>query len=205
MPGAPNRPPETAGPPAPPVAPDPPELRVLRRLVPSRVALLLEMWKGAPPPELLGPFEKAEAAFRSADYAAAGTALDQLSIRFAEPRWPTLAEPFRRLRVPIPAPVPPQWDPDHGLPAEEKEARKQRRAAEEQLLLADACVAWATSRGVAVGDLGSSVASARGSLEGPGVPPAFYPAIDRIWRELHEKLPAPSRGARPGAGAVGAG
>ncbi|MGA8536079.1 MAG: hypothetical protein WB789_01645, partial [Thermoplasmata archaeon] len=96
------------------MVPETPERRALRRLAPSRVALRLDQWKGAPSPDLLTPFEKAEAAYTAGDYTAALQALDQLSIRFAEPRWPTLPEPFRRLRVPIPAPMPPHWDPEHG-------------------------------------------------------------------------------------------
>jgi hypothetical protein len=199
MPGAPNRPPEAAAAPAPRPAPDPPELRVLRRLVPSQVALLLDLWKGAPPPEVLGPFDRADAAFRASDFATATTALDQLSIRLAEPRWPTLPEPFRRLRVPIPAPTPPHWDPDHSVAPEEKEARKARRTAEDQLVLADGCVAWASAHGVSADGLSPAVESARAALAGPGVPPEFYPSVDRLWRELRERLPPPKRTSRPAA------
>jgi hypothetical protein len=199
MPGAPNRPPEPAAVPVPPPAPDPPDVRLLRRLVPSHVALLLESWKGGPPPEVLGPFERAEAAFGSADFAGAGTALDQLSIRFAEPRWPTLVEPFRRLRVPTPAPTPPHWDPDHGVPAAEKEARRARRTAEEQLELAAASVAWASAHGLPTADLAGLLASARSALAEPGVPPGFYRAVDPLWRELRTRLPRPQRGGKPAA------
>jgi hypothetical protein len=195
MPGAPNRPPEAAPAPPPPAAADPPEARLLRRLVPSHVALLQESWKGGPPAEVLGPFEKAEGAFRAADFATATTALDQLSIRFAEPRWPSLAEPFRRLRVAIPAPTPPHWDPDHGRSAEEKEARKARRTAEEQLALAEASIAWAAGHGLACGDLTAPLEAARAALSEPGVPPPFYEAVDRIWRELRGRLPPPQRAA----------
>jgi hypothetical protein len=192
MPGAPNRPPEAAA--APAVAkptPEPPELKVLRRIVPSQVALLQESWKGGAPPEVLAPYERADAAYRAGDYANASTGLDQLSIRFAEPRWPSLPEPFRRLRVPIPAPVPPHWDPDHGVSAEEKELRRARHAAEDQLALVDGCVGWASAHGVAVGDLPAVAATARAALAAPGVPSEFYPAVDRIWRALRESLPAP--------------
>src|SRR5208282_5581548 len=120
MPGAPNRPPEKA--PEAPTAPpfhETPGQKALRRLVPTRVALLLDTWKGAPSPELVGPFQKAEAAFAQVD--------------FAEPRWTTLPEPFRLLRVAIFAPMPPSWDPDHALPASEKDAKKARKTADEQL------------------------------------------------------------------------
>jgi hypothetical protein len=202
MPGAPNRPPEIAAAPAPPPTVDPPEAKLLRRLVPSHVALLQETWKGGAPPEVLAPFEKAEVALRASDFAGAGLALDQLSIRFAEPRWPSLAEPYRRLRVPIPAPTPPQWDPDHGVAADEKEARKARRVAEEQLALASACVGWAGTHGVPASDLAGPVESARAALAGPGVPPDFYASIDRIWRELRGRLPAPQRAGKPVAAAA---
>jgi hypothetical protein len=167
--------------------------------VPSHVALLQESWKGVPPSEVVAPFERAAAALRAGDLAAATTALDQLSIRFAEPRWPSLPEPFRRLRVAIPAPVPPHWDPDHGLAVVEKETRQARRTAEEQLVLADASVTWAAAHGVSVGELGSVVAAARTALENPGVPATFYPAIDRVWSELRERLPPPKVGARSAA------
>jgi hypothetical protein len=197
LPGAPNRPPEVAPAPAPPPTADPPEVKLLRRLVPAHVALLLESWKGGPPSEVVAPFERAATALRAGELPAATTALDQLSIRFAEPRWPSLPEPFRRLRVPIPAPVPPHWDPDHGLAAAEKEARQARRAAEDQLALAEASVAWAGTHGVPVGELGAVVASARTALEAPGVPTTFYPAIDRVWRELRQHLPPPKAGAKP--------
>jgi hypothetical protein len=196
MPGAPNRPPAAAAAPAPPPAPDPPQAKLLRRLVPSQVALLQDIWKGAPPAEVTAPFEKAEAAFRASDFAGAGAALDLLSIRLAEPRWPTLVEPFRRLRVPIPAPVPPHWDPDHGVPPAEKEARRARRVAEEQLALADASVAWASAHGVRAEDLAAMVGAARTALAGPGVPAEFYPAVDRIWGGLRERLPSPKGAAK---------
>ena len=196
MPGAPNRPPATTAAPASPPAPDPPQVKLLRRLVPSQVALLQDIWKGAPPAEVTAPFEKAEAAFRASDFAGAGAALDLLSVRLAEPRWPTLVEPFRRLRVPIPAPVPPHWDPDHGVPPAEKEARQARRAAEEQLALADASVVWASAHGVRADDLTAWVASARTALAGPGVPSEFYPAVDRVWGALRERLPSPKGTAK---------
>jgi len=196
MPGAPNRPPEVAAAPAPPPTPEPPQVTLLRRLVPSHVALLQETWKGGVPPEVAAPFERADAAFRVADFAGTASALDLLSIRFAEPRWPTLGEPFRRLRVPIPAPVPPHWDPDHGAPAAEKEARQARRHAEEQLLLAEASVAWASAHGVRTDDLPGALASAKGALAAPGVAPGFFAAVDRIWHALQERLPPVPRAGK---------
>lgn len=197
MPGAPNRPPDTSPAPA-PVAPtpEPPERKVLRRLVPSHVALLLETWKGPVPPDVLGPFEKAEAAFAAADYSGATNALDQLSIRFAEPRWPTLPEAFRKLRVAIPAPMPPSWDPDHSLPPAERDARRARRIAEDQVALADGCVAWAVAHGVESADLALRLAAAKSALAAEGVPSGFYPEIDALWETLRSRLPRPRSGSR---------
>ncbi len=198
MPGAPNRPPEIAG--APPAAtPDAPATKVLRRLVPSHVALLLDSWKGPVAAEVADPFEKAEAAVAAGDWSAASNALDLLSIRFAEPRWPTLPEPFRRLRVKIPAPVPPHWDPDHGLAAPEKEVRKARRVAEDELALADGSVAWATAHGLGTPELSEALGRARAALAGSEVGPEFYPNLDGIWAALRPKLPRPKRVGRAAA------
>jgi len=191
MPGAPNRPPEKteATPPTPPVA-EPPEKKALRRLVPTRVALLLDQWKGAPSPDLTGPYAKAEAAFASGDYSASLTSLDLLSVRLAEPRWPTLPDPFRLLRVPIPAPVPPHWDPDHKLAAAEKDAKKARKAAEDQLALARGSVAWAAAHGVTTADLAPKLDVAAGHLADPTGLTPFYSEVDAVWTGLYGRLPA---------------
>jgi hypothetical protein len=203
MPGAPNRPPEKTeeAPPAIAPVPTPPERLALRRLVPSHVALLLDSWKGGPAAEVTGPFEKAEAAYRAADYSGAISALDLLSIRFAEPRWTSLPAPFRELRVPIPAPMPPHWNPENALPPAEKEAARARRTAEQQLALAEACVAWAQAHAVAVDDLPPLLAEAKLSLAAGGVPPEFYERIDALWTGLVGRLPRPKRaaGAPPAA------
>lgn len=195
MPGAPNRPPEkTPDVPVVTPLPEPPEKKALRRLVPSRVALLLDIWKGAPNPDLTVPYEKAETAFAGGDFAGALSALDVLSVRFAEPRWTTLPEPFRLLRVPIIAPVPPHWDPDHALAAPEKEAKKSRTTAEEQLLLARGSVAWAAAHGAETADLAPRLEVAAARLADPADRPAFYEEIDAIWTGLHGRLPAPKGG-----------
>jgi hypothetical protein len=173
---------------------------VLRRLAPSRVALLLDLWKGAPSPDLTGPYERAERAFASADYSSSSTALDLLSVRFAEPRWPTLPEPFRRLRVPIPAPIPPHWDPEHNLAPPEREARRARRAADDQVALATGCLAWASGHGVPTDDLSRGLEEARTLLGTEGVSAAFYERIDAIWMAVRERVPEPkSGGPRPAA------
>ncbi len=195
MPGAPNRPPEIAAPPPPPSV-DAPERKALRRLAPSHVALLLDSWKGPVPSEVLDPFEKAESALANGDAATALSSLDLLSIRFAEPRWPSLPEPFRRLRVAIPAPVPPHWDPDHALTPAEKEERKARRLAEDQLVLAEGSVAWADAHGASSPEIAGRLASARAALAGGGVPAEFYASIDGLWAELKPRLPRPKSAVR---------
>ncbi len=201
MPGAPNRPPEKE-PEAPvaPVLPEPPEKKVLRRLVPSRVALLLDIWKGAPSPDLTGPYDKAEEAFAAGDPATALQALDRLSIRFHEPRWPTIPEPFRRLRVAIPAPTPPSWNPENALTPAEREAKRARREAEDQVLLARGSVAWAAAHGVDVGPWGARVEEAAQLLSAEGLVPGFYERIDPVWDGLRAQLPRPKSGSgRPPA------
>ena len=201
MPGAPNRPPEKSPeePPAPPPAESPAE-RVIRRLAPSRVALLLDVWKGAPSPELLVPLEKADTAYASGDFENASSALDLLSVRFTEPRWPTLPDPFRRLRVSIPAPTPPHWDPEHGLAPTERESRRLRRTADDQIALVEASVAWASAHGVDTADLIGPATEAKTLLSTEGVSAAFYERTDRIWKALRERTPFPGSGApRPAA------
>jgi hypothetical protein len=193
MPGAPNRPPpkdpET---PAVPPVPETPERLALRRLAPSRVALRLDQWKGAPNPDLLVPFEKAETAYTSGDYTTAIQSLDQLSIRFAEPRWPTLPEPFRRLRVPIPPPMPPHWDPEHGMAAPEKDARRARRVADDQLALARASIAWAAAHGTDLSSLSAGVEEASAILESEGVVGGFYERVDPVWLAVREQVAKPA-------------
>jgi|HubBroStandDraft_1064217.scaffolds.fasta_scaffold41638_2 hypothetical protein len=192
MPGAPNRPPETA-PEAPPPSPvaEPPEKKVLRRLAPSRIALLLDQWKGAPNSDLTTPFEKAEAAYAAADYPNALSALDLLSVRFAEPRWTTLPEPFRFLRVPIFAPMPPSWNPDNALAPAEREAKRARQFAEEQLALADASVTWAAAHQLEVADLTPRVAEARTIFGTEGASAGFYERIDVVWEGIRARAPLP--------------
>lgn len=198
MPGAPNRPPsKDPEVPLAPTIPETAERRALRRLAPSRVALRLDQWKDAPSPELLAPFDKAEAAYAAGDYSAALQALDQLSIRFAEPRWPTLPEPFRRLRVLIPPPMPPHWDPEHGLAVSEKEARRARRNADDQVALARASVAWATAHGTDLSSLGARVEESAAILAAEGVGPGFYDRIDPVWLAVREQVAKPL--SRPAA------
>jgi len=170
-----------------------------------RVTLLLDMWKGAPSPDLTGPFEKAEAAFAQGDFAAALTSLDRLSVRFAEPRWPIIPEPFRSLRVFIFAPMPPHWNPDHALPPPEKDAKKARKTAEEQLALARGCLDWAAAHSIDTAELTPKLEVAATHLAEPGGLAAFYEQIDAIWSGLHGRLPAPkSATVRPAPAAAAA-
>jgi hypothetical protein len=202
VPGAPNRPPEIDAPPVPaPTGPDPAR-QALRRLVPSRVALRLPIWKGAPAPDVLQPYLKAAEAYRERNFAGAESHLDQLAIRLAEPRWPSLPGAFRDLRVKIPVPRPPHRQPDHGLAPEAKEAAQRRRDAETQLGLAEASVERSAAEGLPVDDLREPLASARAALAAGA--PAFWEHLDRVWAALHERVPepAPRAGAPPAAPAV---
>jgi len=200
MPGAPNRPPPTdpASAPAAPVAAEAGRA-VLRRLAPARVALNLDQWKGSPSADLLAPFDRAEAAFSQGDFPNAVSALDQLAVRFAEPRWPTLPEPFRGLRVSIPAPQPPQWDPDHALSPAEKDAKKLRRDADLQVALAAASLGWMASHGLPTTDLESEVARARELLGSEGLSNGFWEALDRAWTGVRARVPLPVPKGRPAA------
>ena len=199
MPGAPNRPPEIASPSAGAAVPDDEAARrLLRRLGPMRVALHLDLWKGAPSPELVHPLELAEANFASGDVPTASGHLDQLAVRFAEPRWPTLPLPFRGLRVSIPAPQPPQWDPEHALPPAEKESRRLQRDAELQRDLARATLEWGAKHGVDLSELSPLLDEAVAAI-GPPADPAFFAAIDRFWQGVRQRVPMPKPSGRPSA------
>ncbi|MGI0053755.1 MAG: hypothetical protein ACREC5_04940 [Thermoplasmata archaeon] len=198
MPGAPNKPPESAPPPAPSVTKERPEEHALRRLAPSRVALRLPGWRGAPSPDLTGPLLEAEGLFAAGDFAGADGALDRLSVRFAEPRWVSLPEPFRALRVSIPAPQPPQWDPEHALAPEEKEARQFDRYADRQLELAAASLDFESGLKTPVDDLRPLLESARAARLAGDTGAPFWQPIDRIWQAVRERVPLPAgRAAAP--------
>jgi hypothetical protein len=205
MPGAPNKPP-TSDAPASPAPAETPEQHALRRLAPSRIALRLPIWKGAPSPELLQPFLEAEAHFTAGDVSGADGFLDRLAIRFAEPRWPSLPEPFRALRVPVPRPQPPSWDPDFALAPADKEIRRLQRYAETQLALLRGALEVERAHGTSLEDLAPLLTEAEGALAAGDLAGRFWEPVDRAWRSLRERVPLPqapaARSAAP-APAVG--
>ncbi|MCI4348867.1 MAG: hypothetical protein L3J93_01430 [Thermoplasmata archaeon] len=200
MPGAPNRPPETAA-----TAPTPPpkelvlERKVLRRLGPSRIALRLDLWKGSPSRELVDPLLRAEEKYAKGENRDADSALDQLSVRFAEPRWPSLPIPFRNLRVSIPQPQPPHYDPENALPPAERDARKAHRDAELQLALARASLEWAGGHAVDVADLLPHLAASATAFASEGASETFWSGIDAVWIALRERVPMPTASGAPRA------
>lgn len=197
MPGAPNRPPEVAAPPPPPRADDP-AARVVRRLAPSRVSLRLDLWRPSAPKELVEALAAAEAKFVAGDLRGAESALDQFAVRLAEPRWPTLPEPFKELRVRIPAPQPPHYDPEFTLTPADREARRLAREAATQLALAKACLAWAGAHAVALpGDFATELAAAESELASGGPTERFWAPLDRLWTQVRGAVPMPGAAATP--------
>ena len=188
MPGAPNRPPEIE--PAVPLA-DPTARRVLRRLAPARVALRLDLWKGAPSAELVTPLERAEATFSAGDLVTALSHLDQLSVRFAEPRWPTLPAPFKGLAVEIPAPMPPSWNPDNALAPADRELRRLQKEAELHRELVRATIEWGGRHSIPLEDLTPRLEAAVAVLASAGPTDAFWTEIDAIWQTVRDRVPMP--------------
>ncbi len=204
MPGAPNRPPGNTPPPPPvPAVAAPPEKKVLRRLAPSRVTLSLDIWRGAPSSDLVAPLERAEAAYTAGDWREATSQLDALAVRLHEPRWPTIPEPFRSLRVAIPFPQPPQWNPELQMAPADREAVHDRKTAELQLSLARSSIEFAGAKNLETADLAAPIERAAALLAGPGVDPAFYELIDPIWEAIRARVPMPkppgARGPPPAA------
>lgn len=167
-----------------------------------RVALRLDVWKNAPSREMVLPLERAETAYGTGDFAGAENALDQLAVRFAEPRWPTMPKPFRDLRVSIPPPQPPHWDPEHGLAAEAREANKGRRAAELQVTLAEGVLAWAAQHAVALDDAQPLVADARAALTADTTMDQMWSKLDAFWSVVRARVPMPSASPARAAPAV---
>jgi hypothetical protein len=192
MPGAPNKPPESAAAPPPPAPAGAAPL--LRRLVPSRIALRLDSWRKPLSAELLTPYLNAEAALARGEAEIASSYLDQLAIRFAEPRWPSLPAGLRSLAVQVVRPQPPHWDPDSKLTPEEKEAKRQQRALSTHLELLTTAVDLETRKGTPTADLASDLQAA-GTASSAGDAPAFWAAADRIWAALRERVPVPTPAA----------
>ena len=196
MPGGPNRPPELDAPPGPPApAPEEKLQHAVRRLAPDRIVLRLPIWRGAPHSDLVKPLERAQAALLAGEFPEAEKALDQFSVRLAEPRWPTIPEPWIRLRVPIPPPTPPHWDPDFKLTQAEREAKRVHQWAETQLRLARGAVEGAPTLGMDLADVQSCVSEAQTVFDREGPTPAFWTPIDRVWAAVRERVPLPAPAA----------
>lgn len=189
MPGAPNKPPDSASAPASPVPAGAGPL--LRRLVPSRIALRLDSWRQPLSPELVDPYLAAEAALARGEVEIASSYLDQLAIRFAEPRWPSLPAGFRSLAVKVIRPQPPHWDPEHKLTPEEKEVRRKQRELATHHELLGAALELETRKGTATADLAPELEAAR-AASGSADAVAFWLAADRIWGTLRERVPLPA-------------
>jgi hypothetical protein len=188
MPGAPNRPPEmdTAVP-----VQDPTARRLLRKMAPMRVALHLDVWKSAPSSELVVLLERAESNLASGDFVTAQNNVDQLAIRFAEPRWPTMPIPFKSLRVEIPPPTPPHWNPEHALAPADKELKRLAREGETHVALARATIAWAPKHQIELADVAPTVERAQATLAAGGPTEPFWVDIDAFWQTVRDRVPMP--------------
>lgn len=196
MPGAPNKPPDVDAPAAVPT-PDTDRARVaLRRLAPGRIVLRLPIWRGAPNVDLVKPLERAASTMAAGEFPDAEKALDQFAVRLAEPRWPTIPEPWIRMRVAIPAPQPPHWDPDSKLAPADRDAKKARQFAETQLLLAKAAVDVAPSLQLDLADMQPCVVEAQALFAQEGASPGFWSPIDRLWEAVRDRVPLPTPVAR---------
>jgi hypothetical protein len=193
MPGAPNKPPEIDSPPA-GSSPSPGDKlpHALRRLAPDRMVLHLPIWRGTPHADLLKPLERAAATLAAGEFPDAEKALDQFSVRLAEPRWPTIPEPWIRLRVTIPAPQPPHWNPDFNLSPADRDAKKEREWAQTQLLLAKGAIDLAPSLHVDLTDVQSCVVEAQTVFDQGGASAGFWAPLDRFWDAVQSRVALPS-------------
>ena len=195
MPGAPNKPPDVdAPPPTPTLGGDKVQI-ALRRLAPGRIVLKLPIWRGAPNVDLVKPLERAATTLAAGEFPDTEKALDQFAVRLAEPRWPTIPEPWNRMRVSIPAPQPPHWDPDAKLLPADREAKKARHWAETQLLLAKAAVELAPSLSIDLTDMQASVVEAQTIFDREGASAGFWTPLDRLWETVRDRVPLPAPGA----------
>jgi len=199
MPGAPNKPPAIEGAPTPAPTPEGDKRQhALRRLAPDRCVLRLPIWRGAPNADLVKPLERVAVSLAAGEFPEAERALDQFSVRLAEPRWPTIPEPWTRLRVAIPAPQPPHWDPDFQLSAGDREAKKTKEWAATQLVLARAALEAAPTLGIDLGDVQSCVAEAQETFDREGATPVFWGPVDRFWEAVESRVALPAApAARP--------
>ena len=198
MPGAPNKPPEIDAPaPVAPLVGDKMQ-HALRRLAPARMALRLPIWRGAPNADLVRPLERVAVTLAAGEFPDAEKALDQFSVRLAEPRWPTIPEPWIRLRVAIPPPQPPHWDPDFKLLPQDRDAKRNREWAETQLLLAKGTVELAPTLAVDLTDVHNCATEAQAIFDREGASSAFWAPLDRLWSAVASRVPLPSPAvARP--------
>lgn len=203
MPGAPNKPPEPEAAPAPSSPPPGDKMQhAVRRLAPDRLVLRLPIWRGAPSGDLVKPLERVATSIAAGEFPDAEKALDQFSVRLAEPRWPTIPEPWVRLRVAIPAPQPPHWDPDFKLAASDREAKKAREWAQTQLLLAKGALEIAPSLNVDLADVQSTVSEAQAVFDRDGATAEFWTPIDRLWEAVLARVPLPPPAAARAAPAA---
>lgn len=193
MPGAPNKPPDLEAPP-PAVSPPAGDKRqhALRRLAPARMVLRLPIWRGAPHGDLVKPLERVATTMAAGEFPDAEKALDQFSVRLAEPRWPTIPEPWIRLRTAIPAPQPPHWDPDFKLAAADREVKRNQEWGRNQLLLAKGALELAPTLPVDLADVEASVTEAQAVFDRNGPTPEFWAALDRLWEAVESRVPLPT-------------
>ncbi|MCI4340503.1 MAG: hypothetical protein L3J73_04480, partial [Thermoplasmata archaeon] len=104
--------------------------------------------------------------------------------------------PFKRLRVEIPQPQPPQWDPDHALPAADKETKRLAREADMHRDLALASIAWGSTHQVDLSDLTPCVERAQATLASAGPGDAFWADIDSFWQAVRTRVPMPKAAGR---------
>jgi hypothetical protein len=156
------------------------------------------MWRGAPNADLVKPLERVATALAAEEFPDAEKALDQFAVRLAEPRWPTIPEPWVRLRVAIPAPQPPHWDPDFKLSPADREVKKNREWAQTQLLLAKGALELAPTLGVDLTEVQAGIAEAQAVFDRDGPTAEFWTPLDRLWEVVQSRVPLPSPAtARP--------
>ena len=126
MPGAPNRPPKIEA--TEPTGPTPPRAAWSGAWRPMpRRARIWTSGRGPRPPSSSCCSSAPRRTSPPATSSTASSSLDQLAVRFAEPRWPTMPMPFQRLRVEIPPRCRRTGTPISPSPPPEKERRRRLR------------------------------------------------------------------------------